>query len=279
MILLTGSQGVAGRFLHRWLLERGWQVRDCDLIGHPELRGDLRDLEFCLRCVAGARAVVHAAARPNLNYVDTFDNNVMSTRNLAVAARQAGVERFVFVSSICANGRAGFGERRFSNPNRLPIDPREPDRPHDDYSLSKQICEVMLAGMARSGGMATYCLRPCALWTPQQTEQYRPGPRPARTRPNLVDPWLYLDLRDLAEAVERALQVDLPPFGSAYLTAADTTRPEPSLLLLAYYFPQLLWRIRANLWGHRSWYDCSQAQRDLGWRPRHSWRHAKTPES
>ncbi|MBN9419342.1 MAG: NAD(P)-dependent oxidoreductase [Candidatus Eremiobacteraeota bacterium] len=279
MILLTGSQGRVGRFLQPFLQAHGWQVRTTDLVEGADLCGNLRDEEFCRRCLDGIRFVVHAGARPDLQHADTYENNTQSTRALAVAAREAGVERFLFFSSICANGRSSFGTRRFLDPSRLPIDSRESDRPHDDYSLSKQVCETMLEGMSLTGRMATYCLRPCGLWFPEETRRYRPGPRPPRQNLNLVDPWLYLDMRDLAEAVRLALRVDLPVFGRAYLTAADTTRPEPSLLLLAYYFPGLLWRIRGNLWGHRSWFDCSQAYRDLGWKPQHSWRQEKAPES
>lgn len=279
MILLTGSQGKVGRFLQTYLRDQSWQVRTADLLEGADLCGDLREESFCRACLIDIRFVIHAAGRANLDFADTYENNTQSTRTLAVAARKAGVERFLFLSSICANGRSSFGSRRFLNPSRLPVDASEPDCPHDDYSLSKHVCETMLKGMALTGRMATYCLRPCGLWLPEQTRSYRPGPRPARSGLNLVDPWLYLDMRDFAEAVRLALLADLPAFGSAYLTAADTTRPEPTLLLLAYYFPGLLWRIRGNLWRHRSWYDCSQAYRDLGWKPGHSWRKEKTPGS
>ncbi len=279
MILLTGSSGRAGSFLLEQLLDQGWAVRTADSRGRADLQGDLLDAEFCERCVQGVTAVVHAAARPDPSYTDTFENNTLSTWNLAQAARAAGVQRFLFISSICAAGLAGFGSRGFIAPDRLPVDGRVPDRPHEPYGLSKQVCEVQLEGLARNGGMATYCLRACALWDPQMTRDFRPGPRPPRAGQNLVDPWHYLDMRDLAAAVHLALRADLRAFGSAYLTAPDTTRPEPSLLLLAYYFPKLLWRIRGNLWGHRGWFDCSQAYQDLGWKPRHSWRLGVTKKT
>src|ERR1043166_10029427 len=65
--------------------------------------GDLRDKSSLANALEGVRQVFHVAADYRLwakNPDEIYENNVVGTRNLLEASRQAGVERFVYTSSV-----------------------------------------------------------------------------------------------------------------------------------------------------------------------------------
>ncbi len=123
-VLVTGHQGYIGTVLVPLLLEAGHQVvgldtgffAPCLLPGRP-LAGEVetlaRDLrEVTARDLAGCDAVLHLAGLSNdpLGNLDadlTFDINESGSVRLATAAREAGVERFLFSSSCSTYGAAG----------------------------------------------------------------------------------------------------------------------------------------------------------------------------
>jgi nucleoside-diphosphate-sugar epimerase len=118
--LVTGATGFLGARLVTLLVERGWHVRALHrdpaaaprlgALGAEPMRGDLEDRAALARAVAGVDAVVHAAAlftmwAPH----EAFRRaNVEGTRNLLVAAQEAGVARFVQVGASAVV----MGERR-----------------------------------------------------------------------------------------------------------------------------------------------------------------------
>lgn len=118
-VLVTGGSGLVGSAIVRALLARGERVRalvragcnDANLHGlavEPAI-GNLRDPASLQAAMRGVRAVYHAAADYrlwSLNDRDLFETNVGGTRNILEAARKAGVERFVYTSSVCTLGAA-----------------------------------------------------------------------------------------------------------------------------------------------------------------------------
>ena len=116
-ILITGASGFLGWHVARKLLERGVplralvrpasRVRELDV---ERVEGDLRDADSLARAVAGCGAVFHVAADYRLWARDTgemYRSNVEGTRNLLAAARNAGVERFVYTSTVGCIGMPG----------------------------------------------------------------------------------------------------------------------------------------------------------------------------
>ena len=108
--LVTGASGFIGWHVARLLLERGHKVRALlrensrvpDLDIEP-FAGDLRDLESLRRAVDGCGLVFHVAADYRLwakNPDDLYRSNVDGTRNMLAAATSAGVERFVYTSTV-----------------------------------------------------------------------------------------------------------------------------------------------------------------------------------
>src|SRR6266478_6441728 len=108
--LVTGATGFIGWHVARKLLARGHTVRALVRPGSKvreldveEVTGDLRDRESLERAVAGCGLVFHVAADYRLWAKDSselYRSNVDGTRNLLSAARSAGVERFVYTSTV-----------------------------------------------------------------------------------------------------------------------------------------------------------------------------------
>lgn len=84
--------------------------------------------------------------------------NVAGTLNLARQAASAGVERFVFLSSIKVNGEQTRPGQRF-NPDDQPV-------PEDPYGMSKWEAELGLRKVAEESGMEVVIIRPPLVYGP-----------------------------------------------------------------------------------------------------------------
>jgi len=111
--LVTGATGFLGNHVARLLAERGERVRVLVRTGSESRRleglpvervaGDLRDAASLVRAVEAVHTVYHVAADYRLWARDPreiYESNVTGTRNLLQAARNAGVERFVYTSTV-----------------------------------------------------------------------------------------------------------------------------------------------------------------------------------
>ena len=124
LFLVTGGAGFIGSNLCEALLKCGYRVRCLDnlstgklenmdsFISSPEfewIKGDIRNLDMCLRACEGVAYVLHQAAWgsvPRSIEMPLFycENNITGTLNMLEAARRAGVRRFVYASSSSVYG-------------------------------------------------------------------------------------------------------------------------------------------------------------------------------
>jgi dihydroflavonol-4-reductase len=117
LIFVTGATGFVGSHVARVLAEQGAELRllvrsGSDLrnlqgIAADLVQGDLRDAACLPSALAGCEAVFHVAADYRLWVRDPeqmYRSNVEGTRAVLVAARNAGVRRVVYTSTVATMG-------------------------------------------------------------------------------------------------------------------------------------------------------------------------------
>ena len=173
--LVTGGAGFIGSHLTEELVRRGHRVRVADNLstgkrsnldhvqGVEFLEGDLADLDFAHRAVAGCEYVLHQAAIPSVprsvkDPITSNRANVDATVNTLVAARDAGVKRLVFAASSSAYG----------NTPTLPKHEEMPTSPLSPYALQKVVGEQYLQMFTRLYGLETVSIRYFNVFGPRQ---------------------------------------------------------------------------------------------------------------
>ena len=110
------------------------------------VRGELTQPESFAEHLKGVDTVIHSAAVISFtqaNVRKVFDSNVIGTRNLAHAAREAGCKNFIFISSISA---IEFRPPQITDETMIPD--LETKRKHDIYGYTKLMSEMELKKMA-----------------------------------------------------------------------------------------------------------------------------------
>ena len=95
-------------------------------------------------------------------------------------------------------------------------------------------------------------------------------PSPAAAPPRRWNLWSYIDGRDGAQAVVRALENAGPGFETFIIAAADTVMTRPSAELAAEQFPAVT--LTREVGEHETLLAIDKARRLLGYEPQHSWR-------
>lgn len=165
---VTGGSGFVGGELIRSLVERGDSVRAlarsdaaCAKVkaaGAAAVPGDLDDEAAMRQGMQGCAVVFHAAAKVEVwGAPEDFERvNILGTRRALAAARAAGVECFVHVSTEAV--LVG-GPPLIDADETWPL----PDRPRGLYPWSKGRAEDEVRAAAR-GGLRAVIVRPRAIW-------------------------------------------------------------------------------------------------------------------
>lgn len=286
-VAVTGGSGKLGRAVVADLVGHGHDVLVLDRVVPDELpdgggsggraqsvRVDLTDYGHVLGALAGAderggevEAVVHLAAVPAPGLTTnaaTFTNNVPATYGVFEAARVLGVPRVVWASSETV-----LGLPFDTPPPYAPVDEAYPPRPGSTYSLGKTLEEELARQMARWRPEATFVgLR---FSNVMDVADYAGFERfqddPALRRWNL---WGYIDARDGAQAVRRALTAPVTGAEVCIVANADTVMRLPSAELMAREFPDV--EVRGELGEHETLLSIDRARELLGYSPEHTWR-------
>ena len=276
-IALTGSSGKLGRVVTRELRAAGHRVIGLDVTGErgPDfVQVDLTDYGQVVDALTavgdrhdGVDAVVHLGAIPAPGIrsdVATFHNNMPATFNVLWAAVRLGIRRIVTASSETV-----LGLPFDTPPPYIPVDEEYPARPESVYSLVKTLEEHMAAELVRWNPDVTItALRFSNVMVPEDYAEFPSFDADARLRKwNL---WGYIDARDGAQAVQRALERDAPGFDRFIIAAADTVMSRPNAELIAEVFPDV--PVRAEVGPNETLLSIDKARRLLGFEPRHSWR-------
>lgn len=276
-VAVTGGSGKLGRHVVRRLLDDGHQVINLDRAGerNPGLVVvDLRNYGQVLDVLLGVDdrhsgfdAVVHLGAVPApglLPDAATFENNMLSTYNVFQAARRAGIKKLVYASSETVLGLP------FDvDPPYIPVDEEYPARPESTYSLVKHLEEQMAVELVRwDPELSISALRFSNVMDPEDYAAFPAFDADATSRKwNL---WGYIDGRDGAQAVARALENAQPGFEAYIIANADTVMSRSSASLAAEVFPGVA--VTRELGEHETMLSIDKARRVLGFAPEHTWR-------
>jgi Nucleoside-diphosphate-sugar epimerases len=167
-ILVTGANGFIGSALWARLQEDGHEV--IGAVRGPRVAtgqvpvGKIGPDTNWQPLLRGVDAVVHLAARAHVLRETEPDPlhafrfvNTAGTLRLAQQAANAGVRRFVFLSSIGVNGNATHG---------TPFTEADEPNPQDAYAISKLEAEMGLRNIARQSRMEIVLIRPPLVYGP-----------------------------------------------------------------------------------------------------------------
>jgi dTDP-glucose 4,6-dehydratase len=297
-ILVTGGAGFIGSHFVRRLLREypEYEVINVDKLTYAGSRDNLRDVEddpryrfvqgdICDRQLVGelvgqVDAIVSLAAETHVDRslleADAFiRTDVHGTYVLLCAAREQGIERFVYVSTDEVYGEVSEG---YSSREADPLRPRNP------YAASKAAADMLCLAFFASYGLPVIVSRGVNTLGPCQypekmiplfvTNVLRDEPLPLYGDGCQVRDWLFVE--DHCEALDLLLHEGTP--GEVYNVAADNYRQniqvvEAILELLAK--PRSLIRHVEDRPGHDRRYSLDWSKiRALGWAPRHGFAEA-----
>ncbi len=209
-VLVTGGSGFLGINLIRYLLARGYGITNMDFapFTYEDCKNDIRMMEEDIRnpdkvraAMEGVDMVVHcAAALPLYSEEDILSTDVEGTRNVLAAAREAGVSRFVHISSTAVYGV----------PERHPLYETDPLVGVGPYGKAKiraeKVCEEF-----RKKGMVLTVIRPKSFIGPERLGVFALLYDWAYTGHNFPllgggnNLYQFMDVEDLCGAIESCL--------------------------------------------------------------------------
>ena len=279
-VAVTGGSGKLGRAVVAELIAHGYEVTNLDAApprepAGPFTRVDLTDYGQALEALTAIDsrydrldAVVHLAAIPGPGVAAnaaTFTNNITATYNVFAAARAAGITNLVWASSETLLGLP-FEE---TPPPYLPVDEDYPARPSTSYALAKHLEEQMAAQFCRwNPGLKMIGLRFSNVMEPADYAAF-PG-FTADPRLRSWNAWSYIDARDGAQAVRKALDYRATGLEIFIIANADTVMSRDTAGLAAEVFPEI--KVTRELGEHETLLSIDKARRLLGYEPRHTWR-------
>lgn len=170
-ILVTGGAGFIGSNLTEELLQRGHKVTVLDNFSTGKIEnllpllekysdsltlqvGDIRNIEDCRKAAEGVEYLFHEAAlgsvpRSIKDPVTTNEVNVTGFLNMLVAARDAGVKRFIYAASSSTYGDS----------QSLPKVEEVIGKPLSPYAITKYVNELYADVFAKTYGMECIGLR------------------------------------------------------------------------------------------------------------------------
>ena len=171
-VLVSGANGFVGKALCAELFQQGYgvraavrsenvQVANSETVPVGEINGETDWTD----ALSGRKGVIHLAARVHVMNDKATDAlaefrkvNVDGALNLARQAVEAGVQRFIFISSIKVNGEGTQLGRPYSAED-------EP-APLDSYGISKREAEDALRQLAAETGLEVVIIRPPLIYGP-----------------------------------------------------------------------------------------------------------------
>lgn len=288
-ILFTGGSGKAGRHVIPWLIDKGYEVHNIDLVplnvpGVTNLIVDIADSGQVFNALTMHRdfpdletgrgvqpfdAVVHFAAVPRILIRpdnETYRVNVMGTYNVIEAAVKLGIRKVVIASSETTYGICfAEGDR---DPHYLPFDEDYDVNPMDSYGLSKVVNEKTARAFSERTGADIYALRIGNVIEPHEYGRFPDFVKHPETR--LRNAWCYIDARDLGQIVHLCIEKDGLGYQVFNATNDTVTSDRTTAELAKRFFPNvpLKWQPQ----GDEAMISNRKIREVLGFKEEHPWR-------
>jgi nucleoside-diphosphate-sugar epimerase len=274
--LVTGASGFVGSFVTRRLRTEGFQVRalarrpeseaEVRALGAEPVRGSMTDAASLREALSGTHFVVHCAATGSDDLAEAMAINTTGTATLLEAARAAGCERFVHISTLAVYDLEGLEDIDESSPLVAEGGP---------YAVSKAEADRRVLE-AMTQGMPAVILRPPAILGVHPTSTWgHKVPRAIASGQFAVagdgeSHFFYVHVRNLAEAVVLSLRsvaavgevFDIVDGHTTWRHYAEHFRSGPLSSMPESQAPAFM-RSRGRFAGEK-------ARRLLGYTPRHS---------
>lgn len=285
-VLVTGAGGFIGRHLLKQLLEQHDRVRVFvrrEMAADPRVEvvvGDLGDPEAVDRAVAGTEIVYHVGAAMSGSREDFERGTVVGTKNILASMRRHHVGKLVYVSSLSVL-HAAAAKPGVTMKEDWPLEPRANER--GAYTRTKLAAEELVR---QATDIQSVIVRPGQVFGPGVTAvtgavAQRVGKRLVILgNGKLALPLVYV--ADLVDAILLAAKqeaglwhiVDSASVTQEQLAPTALKLPYPLVYILA-WVAELLLKKRAPLTRYRLQsalapvaFDCSAAEKILGWKPR-----------
>ena len=283
-ILVTGGAGKLGKVCVADLLAHGYDVFVVDTVPAakdiPHMVVDLADFGQTLDALSSVgkeihagvapqafAAVVHLAAFPTpRQYPDAhlFQNNIMGTYNVFEAARRLGIHHVIWASS-----ETTLGEPFENDAPYAPVDEDYPLRAKSAYALAKVLMEDMARQFCyQTPDMKLIGLRFSNVMEPADYEKFASYQAdPEERKWNM---WAYIDARDGAQAIRKAIEWQTTGMHAFIIANADTVMEKSSAELMKEALPGV--EVRKELAEHETLLSIDKARKLLGYEPTHTWR-------
>ena len=213
-ILVTGDKGVIGKEVCSCLRKSGDEPIGFDIVdGYNVL-----DQKSVITAASDCNMTIHIAAVDDQvgddipsefqPYSQASPEHVMAvtilgTQHVLEAAKQAGHNRVVFMSSVDSLGIF----KGQCQPDYLLIDNDHPTYPRTLYALANRMAERRCASFTDNTGISSICLRPPGVWTEEIFEFIRQRWKedPTNDRKSFWKYGAFIALSDVAEAVKHAV--------------------------------------------------------------------------
>ena len=227
MNLVTGAAGHLGNVLVRELLSRGENVRALILPGEDtrslaglpveQVTGNILDRDSLSRAMEGVDVIFHLAALVSITgeRAELLQQvNVEGTRNVLSTAREQGVRKLIYTSSIHALERPPLG---------VPIDESlrfDPENPAGPYDRTKAQASLLVQSASRQG-FETHILCPTGVIGPYDFRRSEMG--------ELILDWMK---KRVSFLVEGAFDfVDVRDVAQGQILARDRGKPGETYIL------------------------------------------------
>lgn len=173
---VTGATGLLGSHIVERLIELGHEVRalarstsdtsHLKTTGADIITGNVEDIDSLRPLVQGVDIVFHCAAKvmPGWGKWQEFEAcNVRGTENMLIVSEEAGVSRFLYVSSGDVYGRHGTTDTRADESTRCEVEFNQ----HSYYAYSKLLADALVQEHHQNGRLQTTIIRGSGIYGPR----------------------------------------------------------------------------------------------------------------